>query len=185
MRPDGCPTRVQPVCPTSDAHGRVDRGVVSAHHERGVASMNSNAEKSRKRSLEVEFFRMLNRVVEPAVRMGLGSPRIVPSGFIVLETVGRKTGKRRRSPLAATRFGQHVVVGTFRGDQSQWVRNLAAQPCTRYWLGGKPHDSRAFVMYPGKRFRVPSRLPSGMQRVVRFLAPYTRAGWAFGVLSPR
>jgi deazaflavin-dependent oxidoreductase (nitroreductase family) len=143
------------------------------------------AEKTVKRSLEVEFFRMLNRVVEPAVRAGLGSPRIVPSGFIVLETVGRKSGKRRRSPLAATRFGPYVVVATLRGDRSQWVFNLAAQPRTKYWLGGRPRDARAFVMHEGKRFRVPKSLPPGMQRVVSFLAPYTKAGWAFAVLSPR
>lgn len=143
------------------------------------------AEKAVTRSLEVEFFRMLNRVVEPVIRAGVGSPRIVPSGFIVLETVGRKTGTLRRSPLAATRLGRFVVVATFRGTRSQWVRNLAAQPRTRYWLGGKAHDSRAFVMYDGKRFRVPKSLPSGMQKVVRFLAPYTKAGWAFAVLSPR
>ena len=143
------------------------------------------AEESNNRTLEVEFFRMLNRVVEPAVRAGVGSPRIVPSGFIVLETVGRKTGRTRRSPLAATRFGRYVVVATFRGDRSQWVFNLAAQPRTRYWLGGKARDARAFVMVEGKRFRVPKSLPPAMQKVVRFLAPYTKAGWAFAVLSPR
>ncbi len=142
-------------------------------------------ETSTMRSLEVEFFRMLNRVVEPAVRAGVGSPRLVPSGFIVLETVGRKTGRLRRSPLAATRCGRYVIAATFRGDRSQWILNLAAQPRTRYWLGGKPRNARAFVMYEGKRFRVPRSLPTGMQRVVRFLAPYTKAGWAFAVLSPR
>ena len=138
-----------------------------------------------KRNLEVEFFRMLNRVVEPVVRVGVGSPRIVPTGFIVLETIGRKSGKTRRSPLAATRLGKYVIVATYRGDGSQWVRNLAAQPRTRFWLGGKARDARAFVMHEGKRFRVPKSLPAGMQKVVRFLAPYTKAGWAFAVLSPR
>jgi deazaflavin-dependent oxidoreductase (nitroreductase family) len=142
-------------------------------------------DKTTRRSLEVEFFRMLNRVVEPVVRAGVGSPRMVPSGFIVLETVGRKTGKVRRSPLAATRVGEYVIVATFRGDRSQWVFNLAAQPRTKYWIGGKRRDARAFVMVEGKRFRVPKSLPTGMQKVVRFLAPYTKAGWAFAVLSPR
>ena len=137
------------------------------------------------RRVEVEFFRMLNRVAEPMVRAGFGSPRMAPSGFIVLETIGRKSGQPRRSPLAATRIGRHVLVGTFRGDRSQWVRNLAAQPATRYWIGGRAHDSRAFVMYEGKRFRVPKSLPRPLQAVVQFLAPYTRAGWAFAVLSPR
>jgi deazaflavin-dependent oxidoreductase (nitroreductase family) len=143
------------------------------------------ADKTTRRSLEVEFFRMLNRIVEPVVRAGVGSPRMVPSGFIVLETVGRKTGKVRRSPLAATRLGEYVIVATFRGDRSQWVFNLAAQPRTKYWIGGKRRDARAFVMVEGKRFRIPKSLPTGMQKVVRFLAPYTKAGWAFAVLSPR
>ncbi|MAE96004.1 MAG: hypothetical protein CL910_15205 [Deltaproteobacteria bacterium] len=135
-------------------------------------------------NLEVEFFRMLNRVVEPMVRVGVGSPRIVPTGFVVVETVGRKSGTPRRSPLAATRIGEHVIVATFRGNRSQWVRNLAARPRTRYWIRGRVREARAFVMFEGKRFRVPKSLPPSMQRVVRLLAPYTRAGWAFAVLSP-
>jgi deazaflavin-dependent oxidoreductase (nitroreductase family) len=136
-------------------------------------------------SLEVEFFRMLNRVVEPLVRSGVGSPRMVPGGLIVLEAEGRKSGRRIRSPLAATRIGSHVVIATFRGDRSQWVRNLVAQPRARYWLGGKPRDTRAFVMSAAKRFRVPKSLPPHMQAVARFLAPYTKAGWAFAILAPR
>lgn len=136
-------------------------------------------------SIDVEFFRMLNRVVEPMVRAGVGSPRFVPTGFVVLETVGRKSGQRRRSPLAATRIGSHVVVGTFRAGRSQWVKNLAAEPSTRYWLAGRPREARAFVMHGEKRFRVPKSLPTHMQQVTRFLAPYTKAGWAFAVLSPR
>ena len=136
-----------------------------------------------RRSLEVEFFRMLNRVVEPVVRRGFGSPRLAPSGFIVLETVGRKSGELRRSPLAATRIGRHMIVATFRGNRSQWVRNLVAQPLTRYWSRGVAHDARAFVIQEGSR--VPGSLPAALRRVVRFLVPYTRAGWAFAVLSPR
>ena len=146
--------------------------------------MNPVASKPSVASVEVEFFRMLNRVVEPLVRAGVGSPRMAPGGLIVLEAEGRKSGRRIRSPLAATRIGNHVVLGTFRGNRSQWIRNLAAQPRTRYWLGGKARDARAFVMYEGKRFRVPRSLPPHMQAVVRFLAPYTKAGWAFAVLSP-
>ena len=126
---------------------------------------------------------MLNRVVEPAVRRGFGSPRLAPSGFIVLETVGRKSGELRRSPLAATRIGRHMIVATLRGERSQWVRNLAAQPRTRYWTRGAAHDTDAFVVREGAR--VPASLPASLRRVVRFLVPYTRAGWAFAVLSPR
>lgn len=136
------------------------------------------------RPSELEFFRTLNRLVEPMVRVGFGSPRMAPATFIVLETRGRKTGRLRRSPLAATRIGHHVLVATFRGNRSQWVRNLAAAPRTRFWLAGKPRDARAFVMHEGKRFRLPRSLPVPLQKVVRILEPYTKAGWAFAVLSP-
>jgi len=138
-----------------------------------------------RRSIEIDFFRALNHVAEPLVRAGFGSPRIVPAGFIVLETHGRRSERLRRTPLAATRIGPYVLVGTFRGSRSQWVRNLAAEPRTRFWLGGKVREARAFVMYDGKRFRVPTSLPRPLQGIVRFLAPYTRVGWAFAVLSPR
>ncbi len=142
-------------------------------------------EPSQRRSAEADFFRTLNRVVEPLVRAGVGSPRMAPGGFIVLETVGRKSGRMRRTPLAATRFGGYVLVATVRGSRSQWVLNLAAQPRTRYWLGGRAREARAFVMHDGKRFRVPKSLPRPVQSVVRVLAPYTKLGWAFAVLSPR
>jgi hypothetical protein len=82
------------------------------------------------RTVEVEFLRMLDRVVEPHVRTGLGSPCLAPGGFIVLETRGRKTGRLSRTPLAATRMLNHVIVGTFRGDRSQWLRNRVAKTDT-------------------------------------------------------
>ena len=137
------------------------------------------------KSIEVEFFRTLNRVVEPMVRAGLGSPRIAPGGFIVLETTGRKSGRKFRTPLAATRLGDYVLVATFRGKRSQWVLNLAAEPRVRYWLGGRAREAKAFVVHEGKRFRVPKSLPRPLQHVIEILAPYRKAGWAFAVLSPR
>lgn len=137
------------------------------------------------RSIEIEFFRMLNRVVEPRIRAGLGSPCLTPGGFIVLETRGRKTGRTARTPLAATRIQGHLVVGTFRGSRSQWVRNLSAKPDTRLWLGGRPRPTRAFVVDAENDARTPASLPVALRWVVSFLRPYTRAGWAFAVLAPK
>ena len=82
-------------------------------------------------SIERDFFRALNRVVDPMVRAGVGSPRIVPGGLIVLETRGRKSGRKVRTPLVATRLLGHVVVATFRGERSNWVLNLVADPNVR------------------------------------------------------
>ena len=127
---------------------------------------------------------MLNRVVEPAVRYGVGSPRFVPGGLIVLESTGFKTGEKRRTPLVAIRLQKHVIVATGRGDRSFWVKNLANTPRVRYWLAGRPRRAKAFVMYPGKRYRRPKSLPPALAAIANFLAPYTRAGWAFAILAP-
>lgn len=134
--------------------------------------------------LEREFFRMLNRVVEPAVRRGIGSPCFVPGGLIVLESVGFRSGATRRTPLVATRLGRYVFVSTVRGERSFWVRNLRKQPRVTYYLGGRARQARAFVLMPGKRYRRPKSLPPLIAGITDFLAPYTRAGWAFAVLAP-
>lgn len=127
---------------------------------------------------------MLNRVVEPAVRKGFASPRFVPGGLIVLETIGFKSGVQRRTPLVATRFQGHVFIATYRGDRSFWMKNLVLRPKVRYFLAGKPRDAKAFVMKPGKRYNRPKSLPNTIGKITDFLAPYTKAGWAFAVLAP-
>lgn len=135
-------------------------------------------------SAEVQFFRMLNRLVEPHIRAGWASPRLVPGGLIVLETRGRRSGRRSRVPVAAIRIDGHVVVSTFRGDRSQWVKNLSANPDVRYWLRGRPRQARAQVLSARHRAPAGGKLPAAVRWLVRSLVPYTYAGWAFAVLAP-
>ena len=136
----------------------------------------------RKRSIEAELFRRLNDVVEPRVRAGWGSPGLVPAGLVVLETRGRKSGRRSRVPLAAMRIGDHVVVSTFRGDRSQWVKNAQADPRVRYWANGRPHEARA-VLLSARGAEVDVKgLPARLRALRRVLEPYTCAGWAFAFL---
>lgn len=135
-------------------------------------------------SLEREFFRRLNSVVEPAVRHGIGSPRLAPAGLIVLESTGFKSGAKRRTPLVALKLGDRILVATARGERSFWVKNLRKQPRVRYWRGGREKQARAFVLAPGKPFRRPTSLPAALQAVAARLNPLTRRGWAFAFLSP-
>src|SRR5215470_9435645 len=135
-------------------------------------------------SVESEFFRMLNRLVEPSIRAGWASPRFVPGGLIVLETVGRRSGRRSRLPLAAIRLDGHVVVSTFRGARSQWVKNLAANRQAHYWLRGRRRPARALVLSPQHRRAAVSELPAAVRWLMHVLLPYTYAGWAFAVLAP-
>ena len=77
-----------------------------------------------------------------------------------------------------------MLITTARGSRSFWVKNLQKQPRVRYYLGGKPRDSKAFVMAPGKQYRRPKSLPPILGRVTDFLAPYRNNGWAFALLMP-
>jgi deazaflavin-dependent oxidoreductase (nitroreductase family) len=136
------------------------------------------------RSLELEFFRMLNRIVEPRVRAGWGSPRLVPGGLVVLETRGRRTGRLARVPLAAMELHRYVIVSTFRGERSQWVKNAEADPQVRFWLRGRAREATATVLSPRRREPDLRTLPRPLRLLARFLVPYTCAGWAFAVLTP-
>jgi F420H(2)-dependent quinone reductase len=137
------------------------------------------------RELEAEFFRALNALVEPAVRAGCGSPGLLPTGLVVLETTGASGGRPRRVPLLATVLDGCVFVSTIRGPRSRWVDDLRAHPDVRYWLGGRPHRGRALVLdRDADRARL-DRLPPLARSIAQgLLAPATSMGWAFAVIAP-
>jgi F420H(2)-dependent quinone reductase len=90
-----------------------------------------------------------NQFVERIVRAGIGGPcNIRPfgigSGFVIVETTGRKTGLRRTVPLLAQRFGNTVVVSTVR-TKSQWVRNVEVDAAPSVYVDGKSRPAKAVV----------------------------------------
>lgn len=135
-------------------------------------------------SLETQLYRRVNALLEPAIRRGLGAPRLSPAGFVVVEMTGAKTGKLRRVPLAALRFGPFLLIGTVRGERSLWVRNLAANGATRVWLAARARTMRAFVLRPGASARRPRALPRVLHTPWRTLAALTERGLAFALLAP-
>jgi hypothetical protein len=90
------------------------------------------------------LFRVLNRQVVPLVRSGLANPLPVGAGLLVAETTGRVSGVQRAVPLMSTRVCNTVLVSTFRPD-SQWLRNLEANPKMTVFLNGSPHSGTAEV----------------------------------------
>lgn len=89
-------------------------------------------------------FRLLNSVVQPAVQAGIANPLPLGSGAIVLETTGRVSGKKRPVPLLATRVCNTLVVSTVRGD-SQWLKNVEADPAVTVWLNGQQRAATGSV----------------------------------------
>lgn len=133
--------------------------------------------------LETDFFRGLNGFLEPLIRAGLGAPGLLPAGAIVIETLGRKTGRRSNVPLMAALVGDLVVVSTSR-RRSNWVKNLAAQPDVRYWLAGREREARALAI--GQGIETPHDLPACVRCLASALKQHsTMFGTGFVILMPR
>jgi deazaflavin-dependent oxidoreductase (nitroreductase family) len=59
---------------------------------------------------------------------------IAPPGYALLETVGRKTGKPRRTPVGNGRVGRQFWLVAEHGMKSGYVRNIAKNPRVRVKL---------------------------------------------------
>lgn len=130
------------------------------------------------------FFFSLNQFAEPLIRAGFGNPILLPAGTIVVETIGRKTGRRINIPVVTMRFGDLMVFSTVR-QNSQWLKNLAAMPNVRYWLAGQPHEATAFLLTPDQK-NLPDALPPNAACLARFLHLQSHLlGVSFAILTPR
>jgi len=65
---------------------------------------------------------------------------VVPPGYALLETTGRKTGKQRRTPVGNGRLGNEFWIVAEHGQKAGYVRNIAANPRVRLKLA---HGLRA------------------------------------------
>jgi deazaflavin-dependent oxidoreductase (nitroreductase family) len=72
----------------------------------------------------------------------------------VIETTGRRSGKKRRTPLLYMRDGANIVLVASYGGSARnpaWYHNLRAQPRVRVWA-------------PGRSGWYTSRIPEGAER---------------------
>ena len=135
-------------------------------------------------TLETDLFRGLNSFIEPLIRAGFGSPGPCASGVILIETIGRKSGRAINLPLMAASLGNLVVVSTVRARRSQWIKNLAANPEIRFWAGGRSRAATAFVISDDREFDR-EHLPAAMRGLAVFLRSFTIGNdVAFAVLMP-
>ncbi len=137
------------------------------------------------KQLEADFFRSLNQLIEPLVRLGFGSPVPWTSGAIVLETKGRKTGRARSVPLLATLVGDLLLISTVRKG-SQWVQNLAANTEVKYWIYGQERKAKAFVFASDLEKPRVDEMPVLAACLANAILPQSKLfGVSFAILVPQ
>lgn len=72
-------------------------------------------------------------VLNPPIKL-LFALGVVPPGYALLETVGRKTGKPRRTPVGDGRVGNQFWIVAEHGRKAGYVRNIASNPHVRLKL---------------------------------------------------
>ena len=88
----------------------------------------------RRRKVAMFFWRVFNPLARPLAG--------IAPWWVALETRGRRSGRRRRVPLAAgPRDGNTVWLIAVHGDHSSFARNIVADPRVRLkvrgrWRGG-------------------------------------------------
>ena len=112
-----------------------------------------------------------NPVAVGLLRLGLPAPPYTPRSALVMETVGRRSGKRRATPMGYVRDGDaSLLVVAERGRRADWVRNARAAGTVRVWLGRQAHRGRVTVLDDPDPADVLRRIGPVHGMVVRTLA---------------
>ncbi len=66
--------------------------------------------------------------------------------YVVLETIGRKTGQRRETPVGMKIRGDEAWMVSEHGRHSGYVKNIAADPRVRVKTGGEWRQGTAHLL---------------------------------------
>lgn len=82
--------------------------------------------------------------------IGLGP--LVGRIILLLETTGRRSGRKRVTPLQYEKIGVDYYVGAARGTKADWVRNIQSCPQVEVRVGAKRFQGMAEVVTDPSKF---------------------------------
>jgi deazaflavin-dependent oxidoreductase (nitroreductase family) len=97
--------------------------------------------RSRKYRVVTTLERGSNRLIRLALRAG-----VAPRAFALLETTGRRSGLARHTPVGNGLDGDTFWLIAAHGTQSDYVRNLQAEPRVRVKARGSWRSGTAVVL---------------------------------------
>lgn len=71
---------------------------------------------------------------------------------LLLTTTGRRSGRRRVTPLQYEKVGEDYYLGAARGLQADWVRNIQADPQVEIRVGARRVRGSAEIVTDPARF---------------------------------
>jgi deazaflavin-dependent oxidoreductase (nitroreductase family) len=98
-------------------------------------------------------------VINPPIKV-LFALGVVPPGYALLETVGRKTGKPHRTPVGEGRIGKEFWIVAEHGMNAGYIRNIGSNPRVRLKL----RDGLRSRWYVGTAHLLPEDNPRERQR---------------------
>jgi deazaflavin-dependent oxidoreductase (nitroreductase family) len=84
-------------------------------------------------------------VLNPQMRLGLALG-LAPRAFALLETIGRRTGEPRRTPVGNGLLGHSFWLVSEHGNGASYVRNIEANPRVRVKIGRKWLAGTAYIL---------------------------------------
>jgi deazaflavin-dependent oxidoreductase (nitroreductase family) len=112
---------------------------------------------------------LLNPPIKALLNIG-----IVPPGYALPETKGRKSGKCRRTPVGHGRVGDRFWIVSEHGTNSAYVRNMQSNPRVRV----KVRDGLRARWYSGTASVLPEDDPRERQRWLSSQLPTAAANAA-------
>ena len=91
--------------------------------------------------------------------------------FLILTTQGRKTGKMRKTPLEYRKIDDAITIFSARGENSDWLKNLRANPEeARVMYGFHSFKPRIeFVDAYGEKLRIIKYYATNYQKAAKIL----------------
>ncbi|MFX0000367.1 MAG: nitroreductase family deazaflavin-dependent oxidoreductase [Candidatus Hodarchaeota archaeon] len=104
-------------------------GIENELPRRGSALYNLNHPDSEIRKKILKKYKRINKYLVIPLYLSrllplLGFGRI----FLILTTLGRKTGKKRKTPLEYHRIDGVITIFSGRGEEAGWLKNIRANP---------------------------------------------------------
>ena len=76
--------------------------------------------------LPKQVVRIANAITTLVLLIGISRPPYTRENALIVETVGRRSGKRHRLPVGYLDDGGRIIVVVEDGSHAQWVRNALA-----------------------------------------------------------